>query len=156
MSRFFKIAVWTLVSLLGAMAYAVVASRRGEPLSAAWMVVAALCTYAVGFRFYSQWIAAKVLMLDDRRATPAEVHDDGRDFVRTNKYVLFGHHFASISGPGPLVGPVLAAQVRGDRSAGRAGGRLARDGPAGHGNDITDAVATSSLNSDIDTLPDTA
>ena len=110
MKRFFKIVVWTLVSVLGALAYAVVASRRGEPLNAAWMVVAALCTYAIGIRFYSKWIAAKVLMLDDRRATPAEVHDDGRDFVRTNKYVLFGHHFASISGPGPLVGPVLAAQ----------------------------------------------
>jgi carbon starvation protein len=110
MKRFFKIAVWTLVSVLGAVAYAVVASKRGEPLNAAWMVVAALCTYAIGIRFYSKWIAAKLLMLDDRRATPAEVHDDGRDFVRTNKYVLFGHHFASISGPGPLVGPVLAAQ----------------------------------------------
>ena len=110
MKRFLRVFIWTLVSLLGAAAYAVVASRRGEPLNAAWMVVAALCTYAIGIRFYSKWIAAKVLMLDDRRATPAEVHDDGRDFVRTNKYVLFGHHFASISGPGPLVGPVLAAQ----------------------------------------------
>jgi carbon starvation protein len=110
MKRLLKIVIWTLVSVLGAAAYAVLASRRGEPLNAAWMVVAALCTYAIGVRFYSKWIAAKVLMLDDRRATPAEVHDDGRDFVRTNKYVLFGHHFASISGPGPLVGPVLAAQ----------------------------------------------
>ncbi|HJX51323.1 MAG TPA: carbon starvation CstA family protein, partial [Polyangia bacterium] len=110
MKRFLRILIWTLVSVLGAAAYAVVASRRGEPLNAAWLVVAALCTYAIGVRFYSKWIATKVLMLDDRRATPAEVHDDGRDFVRTNKYVLFGHHFASISGPGPLVGPVLAAQ----------------------------------------------
>jgi carbon starvation protein len=110
MKRLLKIVIWTLVSVLGAAAYAVLASRRGEALNAAWMVVAALCTYAIGIRFYSKWIAAKVLMLDDLRATPAEVHDDGRDFVRTNKYVLFGHHFASISGPGPLVGPVLAAQ----------------------------------------------
>jgi len=110
MKRLFRIVIWTLVSVLGAAAYAVLASKRGEPLNAAWMVVAAVCTYAIGIRFYSKWIAAKVLMLDDRRATPAEVHDDGRDFVRTNKYVLFGHHFASISGPGPLVGPVLAAQ----------------------------------------------
>ena len=110
MKRLLRIVSWTLVSVLGAAAYAVLATRRGEPLNAAWMVVAALCTYAIGIRFYSKWIAAKVLMLDDRRATPAEVHDDGRDFVRTNKYVLFGHHFASISGPGPLVGPVLAAQ----------------------------------------------
>jgi carbon starvation protein len=110
MKRLLRIAIWSLVSVLGAAAYAVLATRRGEPLNAAWMVVAALCTYAIGIRFYSKWIAAKVLMLDDLRATPAEVHDDGRDFVRTNKYVLFGHHFASISGPGPLVGPVLAAQ----------------------------------------------
>ncbi|MGB8297869.1 MAG: carbon starvation CstA family protein [Polyangia bacterium] len=110
MKRFLRVFIWMLVSVLGAAAYAVLASRRGEPLNAAWMVVAALCTYAIGIRFYSKWIAARVLMLDDLRATPAEVHDDGRDFVRTNKYVLFGHHFASISGPGPLVGPVLAAQ----------------------------------------------
>jgi carbon starvation protein len=102
--------VWTVVAVLGAAAYAVIALRRGEPLNAAWLIVAALCTYAVGIRFYAKWIAAKVLMLDDLRAPPAEVHDDGRDFVKTNKYVLFGHHFASISGPGPLVGPVLAAQ----------------------------------------------
>jgi carbon starvation protein len=105
-----RIATWTLVSLLGAAAYAVIALRRGEPLNGAWLIVAALCTYAIGIRFYSKWVAAKVLMLDDLRAPPAEVHDDGRDFVKTNKYVLFGHHFASISGPGPLVGPVLAAQ----------------------------------------------
>src|SRR6185436_11277136 len=68
------------------------------------------CTYAIGYRFYSKWIAARVLALNDRRATPCEIHDDGRDFVRTNKWIVFGHHFAAISGPGPLVGPVLAAQ----------------------------------------------
>jgi carbon starvation protein len=105
-----RFAIWTLVSVVGATAYAVIASRRGEPLNAAWLIVAAVCTYAIGIRFYSKWIAAKALVLDDLRAPPAEVHDDGRDFVKTNKYVLFGHHFASISGPGPLVGPVLAAQ----------------------------------------------
>jgi carbon starvation protein len=105
-----RLALWTLVSVVGATAYAVIASRRGEPLNAAWLIVAAVCTYAIGIRFYSKWIAAKALVLDDLRAPPAEVHDDGRDFVKTNKYVLFGHHFASISGPGPLVGPVLAAQ----------------------------------------------
>jgi carbon starvation protein len=105
-----RIIIWVLVSLVGAAAYAVIALRRGEPLNAAWFILAALCTYAVGLRFYSKWIAAKALMLDDLRAPPAEVHDDGRDFVKTNKFVLFGHHFASISGPGPLVGPVLAAQ----------------------------------------------
>ena len=69
-----------------------------------------MCTYAIGYRFYSKWIAVRVLMLDDRRATPCEVHDDGKDFVKTNKWIVFGHHFAAISGPGPLVGPVLAAQ----------------------------------------------
>ena len=110
MRRLASITIWVLVSLLGAVAYAVIALRRGESLNAAWFVLAALCTYAIGVRFYSKWIAAKALVLDDLRAPPAEVHDDGRDFVKTNKFVLFGHHFASISGPGPLVGPVLAAQ----------------------------------------------
>jgi carbon starvation protein len=110
MKNLARIVLWIVVSLLGAAAYAVIAIRHGEPLNAAWLIVAALCTYAIGIRFYSKWIAAKVLMLDDLRAPPAEVHDDGRDFVKTNKFVLFGHHFASISGPGPLVGPVLAAQ----------------------------------------------
>lgn len=105
-----RVVLWTVISLLGALAYAVIAFKRGEALNAAWLVVAAVCTYAIGIRFYSKWIAAKVLTLNDLRATPAHVHDDGRDFVKTNKYVLFGHHFASISGPGPLVGPVLAAQ----------------------------------------------
>jgi carbon starvation protein len=105
-----RVILWTLVSLLGAAAYAVIALRRREPLNAAWLIVAALCTYAIGIRFYSKWVAAKALVQDDLRAPPAEVHDDGRDFVKTNKFVLFGHHFASISGPGPLVGPVLAAQ----------------------------------------------
>src|SRR5512133_385614 len=110
MKSLLRIAIWICVSLLGAAAYAIIAFRRGEPINAAWFILAALCTYAVGLRFYSKWIAAKALVLDDLRAPPAEVHDDGRDFVKTNKFVLFGHHFASISGPGPLVGPVLAAQ----------------------------------------------
>jgi len=83
---------------------------RGEPLNSAYILAAALCTYTIGYRFYSKWIAAKVLVLDDRRATPALVHEDGKDFVKTNKWIVFGHHFAAISGPGPLVGPVLAAQ----------------------------------------------
>ena len=110
MKRLARIAIWTLVSLLGAVAYVVIALRRGESLNAAWFILAALCTYAIGLRFYAKWIAAKALVFDDLRAPPAEVHDDGRDFVKTNKFVLFGHHFAAISGPGPLVGPVLAAQ----------------------------------------------
>src|SRR5512147_676099 len=102
--------VWFLLALAGAWAYAALALRRGEPLNSAYILVAALCSYAIGYRFYSKWIAARVLALDDRRATPCEVHDDGKDFVRTNKWIVFGHHFAAISGPGPLVGPVLAAQ----------------------------------------------
>ncbi len=101
---------WFLFALLGAWAYAVLAFRRGEPVNSAYLLVAAICTYAIGYRFYAKWIACRVLVLDNRRATPCEVHDDGRDFVRTNKWVLFGHHFAAIAGPGPLVGPVLAAQ----------------------------------------------
>ena len=110
MKRVFYTLLWLAVAGLGAFAYAVLALRRGEMLSSAYILLAALCTYAIGYRFYSKWIAARVLGLDDRRATPCEVHDDGKDFVRTNKWIVFGHHFAAISGPGPLVGPVLAAQ----------------------------------------------
>ncbi len=101
---------WVLVLIAGAWAYATLALSRGEPVNSAYILTAALCTYAIGYRFYSKWIAARVLMLNDRRATPCEVHDDGKDFVKTNKWIVFGHHFAAISGPGPLVGPVLAAQ----------------------------------------------
>ena len=99
-----------LVAALGAWAFLVLGSRRGTEINSIYILTAALCSYAIGFRFYSKWIAARVLMLDDRRATPCEVHDDGKDFVKTNKWIVFGHHFAAISGPGPLVGPVLAAQ----------------------------------------------
>jgi carbon starvation protein len=101
---------WMLLAVAGAWAYATLALHRGEPLNSAYILIAALCSYAIGYRFYSKWIAARVLMLNDRRATPCEVHDDGKDFVKTNKWIVFGHHFAAISGPGPLVGPVLAAQ----------------------------------------------
>jgi carbon starvation protein len=101
---------WILFALLGAWAYAVLAFRRGEPVNSGFLIVAAICTHAIGYRFYSKWIAFRVLGLDNRRATPCEVRDDGKDFVRTNKFILFGHHFAAIAGPGPLVGPVLAAQ----------------------------------------------
>ena len=110
MNKLFATALWLGVAALGAGAYATIALRRGEPLNSIYILVAALCTYAIGFRFYSKWIAAKVMMLDDRRATPCEVKEDGHDFVKTNKWIVFGHHFAAISGPGPLVGPVLAAQ----------------------------------------------
>ena len=101
---------WFLVVALGVGAIAVLAMSRGEPVSALWMVVAALCTFAVAYRFHSAWLMAKVLTLDELRATPARVNEDGKDFVQTNKWVVFGHHFAAIAGPGPLVGPVLAAQ----------------------------------------------
>src|SRR5438132_3661056 len=102
--------LWFGVAVSGAIAYAVLALRRSEHISSAYLLIAALCSYAIGFRFYSKWVAARVLMLNDRRATPCQVHDDGKDFVKTNKWIVFGHHFAAISGPGPLVGPVLAAQ----------------------------------------------
>jgi carbon starvation protein len=110
MKRAFAIVVWLVVALLGAGAFAKIAFDRGEPLNATWFVVAAVCCYLVAYRLYSAFVAAKVLTLDDTRATPSECHDDGRDFVPTNKWVLFGHHFAAIAGPGPLVGPTLAAQ----------------------------------------------
>jgi carbon starvation protein len=101
---------WSVVAALGAGSVAILAWSRGEPVNALWMVVAALCTFAISYRFHAAWLMAEVLTLDDLRATPAEVHGDGRDFVKTNRWVVFGHHFAAIAGPGPLVGPVLAAQ----------------------------------------------
>ncbi len=102
--------LWVGVALLGAASLGWIALERGEPVSAAWLLVAALCTYAIGYRFYSAFIAARLFALDDARATPAERLADGRDFVPTNRWVVFGHHFAAIAGPGPLVGPTLAAQ----------------------------------------------
>lgn len=101
---------WILFALAGAWAYATLAFRRNEPVNSGYLIIAAVCSYAIGYRFYSKWIALRVLGLNNRRATPCEVRDDGKDFVRTNRFVLFGHHFAAIAGPGPLVGPVLAAQ----------------------------------------------
>src|SRR5215831_12320486 len=105
-----RILIWLSVALLGALALGTIALHRGEQINALWLVTAAVCAYAVGYRFYSKFVAAKVLTLDPRRATPAERLENGRDFVPTNKWVVFGHHFAAIAGPGPLVGPVLAAQ----------------------------------------------
>jgi carbon starvation protein len=109
-AKFARAAGWTAVALAGAGSVAILALSRGEEVSALWMVVAAACTFAVAYRFHSAWLMAEVLTIDQMRATPAEVHADGRDFVRTNRWVVFGHHFAAIAGPGPLVGPVLAAQ----------------------------------------------
>jgi carbon starvation protein len=99
-----------LVAALGALAFGMIATSRGEQLNAVWLVAAAACIFALGYRFYSRFIAYRVLELDSARATPAERKDDGRDFTPTNKWVVFGHHFAAIAGPGPLVGPILAAQ----------------------------------------------
>jgi carbon starvation protein len=101
---------WVGVSLAGASALGAIAFERGEPLNGIWFVVAAGCTYLVAYRFYSAFLAARVVGLDNTRATPAERLDDGRDFVPTNRWVVMGHHFASIAGPGPLIGPTLAAQ----------------------------------------------
>src|SRR5690349_9990273 len=102
--------LWIAVTLLGLGALCVLALSRGEEISALWIVVAGLCAAAVSYRFYSKWLATKVLVLNDHRATPAMVRNDGKDFVPTNRWMVFGHHFAAIAGPGPLVGPVLAAQ----------------------------------------------
>ena len=110
MPKALRAVIWLAVAGGGALAVATIALHRGEQINAMWLVVAAVCVYAVGYRFYSKFIAAKMLVLDPQRATPAERLENGRDFVPTNKWVVFGHHFAAIAGPGPLVGPVLAAQ----------------------------------------------
>lgn len=101
---------WLALAMLGAGAVGQVALSRGETLNALWLITAAVCIYLIAYRFYAAWIAAKVLAIDETRATPAERLDNGRDFVPTNRWVVFGHHFAAIAGPGPLVGPTLAAQ----------------------------------------------
>ncbi|WP_104743688.1 carbon starvation CstA family protein [Helicobacter cinaedi] len=111
MNKILSIGLWAVVSLIGAYCFGVLALHTGESISAVWIVVAAVCIYAIAYRYYSKYIAFKVLQLDDNRATPAVVNNDGRDFVPTNKIVLFGHHFAAIAGAGPLVGPILAAQM---------------------------------------------
>jgi len=110
MPRILRILLWIGVSLLGVAAVAVAAFERGEPVNALWLVVAGVCSFAVAYRFYSAWLCAKVLTIDDRRAPAAVTCSDGKDFVPTPKWVVFGHHFAAIAGPGPLVGPILAAQ----------------------------------------------
>jgi carbon starvation protein len=106
-----RIAVWAAIALLGAVAWGVLALARGESVNAAWLIVAALCSYAIAYRFYARFIANRVLGVDDNRATPAERLDNDTDFQPTDRRVLYGHHFAAIAGAGPLVGPVLAAQM---------------------------------------------
>jgi carbon starvation protein len=110
MLRFFSRLLWVLLAIAAAFAVATIARSRGEPVNSMWLVVAAVCTYLIGYRFYAGFLAARVMALDDRRATPAERLRDGHDYEPTNKWIVFGHHFAAIAGPGPLVGPTLAAQ----------------------------------------------
>jgi carbon starvation protein len=110
MQKLLKSIAWFAVALLGAYALSGIALNRGESINALWIVTAAVCIYAIAYRFYAAWIEAKVLVIDVTRATPAERLDNGRDFLPTNKWIVFGHHFAAISGPGPLIGPTLAAQ----------------------------------------------
>src|SRR5688572_30901907 len=102
---------WVLVGILGAIAFAIIATARGEHVNAIWIVVAAIAVYLIAYRYYSLYIARDVMQVDPARPTPAQVRNDGLDYVPTNRYVLFGHHFAAIAGAGPLVGPVLAAQM---------------------------------------------
>ncbi len=103
--------LWGFVAILGAIALGYVALNRGESINAMWILTASICVYLIGYRYYSLYIAEKVLKVDATRMTPAFRHNDGLDYVPTNKVVLFGHHFAAIAGAGPLVGPVLAAQL---------------------------------------------
>ncbi len=110
MKNLLKILFWVSFSLLGAISLAIVAFKRGEPVNALWLVTASICVFAISYRFYSKWLFTKVFILDLKRATPACVKEDGKDYVKTNSWIVFGHHFAAIAGPGPLVGPVLAAQ----------------------------------------------
>jgi carbon starvation protein len=110
MLRFFTRLLWALMAIAAAFAMATIAESRGEPVNSMWLVVAAVCTYLLGYRFYAGFLAARVMALDDRRATPSERLRDGHDYEPTNKWIVFGHHFAAIAGPGPLVGPTLAAQ----------------------------------------------
>lgn len=108
---FLSLLIWGGIAALGAVGFGMIALWQGESVNSFWLLTAAFCTYAVAYRFYSKFIAKKLMALDDNRATPAEVNNDGKDFVPTNKWVLFGHHFAAIAGAGPLVGPTLAAQM---------------------------------------------
>src|ERR1700740_1648192 len=110
MKRLFGLLLWAAVSILGAGCLGAIALGRNEHINSFWLVVASACIYLVGFRFYAKFLSARVMALDDTRATPAERLRDGHDFEPTNKWIVLGHHFAAIAGPGPLVGPTLAAQ----------------------------------------------
>src|SRR5258705_13173532 len=103
--------LWAGIAALGAVSFGIVALSRGETINAAWLVIAAICIYFIAYRFYALFITEKVLRVDPTRQTPAYRHNDGLDYLPTNQYVLFGHHFAAIARAGPLAGPVLAAQM---------------------------------------------
>ncbi len=124
--------LWASVIALGATSFAVVAFSRGEPVSAAWLVIAAVCVYLIAYRFYGLFIANRILGANVARETPAWRHNDGLDYVPTNRYVLFGHHFAAIAGAGPLIGPVLrradGLSARHDMDSRRRGFRRRRAG----------------------------
>jgi carbon starvation protein len=109
--RLRSVVIWTTVAVVAAVAWGVIALVRGERISAVWLIAAALGSYAIAYRFYARFIVKKVLGADDRRATPSERMESGIDYHATDRRVLFGHHFAAIAGAGPLVGPVLAAQM---------------------------------------------
>src|SRR5450759_688829 len=111
MNKLVSLILWPAIAIIGAFSFAALALGRGESVNAVWLVTAALSVYFITYRFYSKFIAEKVLQLDPSRPTPAMRHNDGMDYVPTNKWVLYGHHFAAIAGAGPLVGPVLAAQM---------------------------------------------
>ena len=102
--------IWFLMSVAGAIAFSFIALARDESINAIWFIVAAVCIYLIAYRFYSAWIAAKALVIDSSKVTPSVRNNDGKDFIPTDRWIVFGHHFAAIAGPGPLVGPTLAAQ----------------------------------------------
>ena len=102
--------IWFLISIAGAIAFSFIALARDESINAIWFIVAAVCIYLIAYRFYAAWIAAKALVIDSSKITPSVRNNDGKDFIPTDKWIVFGHHFAAIAGPGPLVGPTLAAQ----------------------------------------------
>ena len=102
--------IWILLSIVGAYAFSVIALSRNETINAIWFIIASVCIYLIAYRFYAAWVATKVLVLDSNQQTPAIKFNDGKDFIPTDKWIVFGHHFAAIAGPGPLVGPTLAAQ----------------------------------------------
>jgi len=131
-----SIIIWTLVAVVGAAGWAVLALSRGENVNAVWLVCAALGSYAIAYRFYARFICRKVLGVDDNRATPAERLDNGIDYQPTDRRILFGHHFAAIAGAGPLVGPVLAAQMGPARHHLDHRGRDLRRRRAGHGHPL--------------------